>query len=96
MLDQVLTLPDGRKVGFNDYNEGMAPSATPVIYCHGGPGCRILDNKAISVARGHNLRIVAIDRPGYGLSSLKPGAATPPLLPFPPPPSPSLSCSCEI
>ena len=33
----------------------------------------MLDNKAQAIARELNLRVIAIDRPGYGLSSLKPG-----------------------
>jgi len=70
MIDQTLTLPDGRTVGFSDY--GKAGDA-PVIWCHGGPGSRLEAAAAGVAAQALGLRVIGIDRPGYGLSSLNTG-----------------------
>ena len=70
MLDQVLTLADGRTVGFSDYGQ---KDGAPVLWCHGGPGNRLPSAGAHEAAAARGLRIIGIDRPGYGLSSLRPG-----------------------
>ncbi len=70
MLDQTLMRPDGRSVGFSDY--GRIGDA-PVIWCHGGPGSRLEAAAAGAAAQVLGLRIISIDRPGYGLSSPNPG-----------------------
>lgn len=78
-MDQVLSLPDGRTVGYNDYGsrspgEDRARDHVTVIHCHGGPGSRILDPTVWAAGcRARHLRLVGIDRPGYGLSSPQPG-----------------------
>ncbi len=69
-MDQNLTLSDGRTVGFIDYG---AESGAPVIWCHGGPGSRLEAASAAEAGRALGLRIVGIDRPGYGLSTPRPG-----------------------
>jgi pimeloyl-ACP methyl ester carboxylesterase len=66
MLDQTLILPDGRSVGFSDYG---SPSAVPVIWCHGGPGSRL---QGAAAGAQPALRVIGIDRPGYGLSTPQP------------------------
>ncbi len=70
MIDQTLTLPDGRTIGFSDYGK---VSGAPVIWCHGGPGSRLEAAAAGAAAQALGLRIISIDRPGYGLSSLNSG-----------------------
>lgn len=53
-------------MGFADFG---APNGTPVLWCHGGPGSRL---EAVSLgeqAAAAGLRIVGIDRPGYGKST---------------------------
>jgi len=67
MLDQTLLLSDGRSVGFSDYG---SPGAVPVIWCHGGPGSRL---QGASAGAQPSLRVIGIDRPGYGLSTPNPG-----------------------
>ncbi len=61
-----LTLADGRRLGYAQYG---APAGRPVLYLHGLPGsrleCRLID----SGARAAGLRVIAPDRPGYGLST---------------------------
>ncbi len=59
-------LPDGRELGYAEYG---SPTGLPVFYVPGFPSSRIegagLDPEASKVGA----RIIAIDRPGYGLSS---------------------------
>jgi pimeloyl-ACP methyl ester carboxylesterase len=68
--DQTIRLAGGRTVGFADYGIG---DATAVLWCHGGPGSRLepvfLRREATEAA----LRVIGIDRPGYGLSTPQPG-----------------------
>jgi pimeloyl-ACP methyl ester carboxylesterase len=56
------------------YGEYGAPEGKPVFYLHGHPGSRLdwpsfvdLDDSAAEL----NVRIIAIDRPGHGLSDFK-------------------------
>ena len=70
MIDQTLPVSDGRTVGFSDYGGGRG---TPVIWCHGGPGSRLEAAAAGAAAASLGLRIIGIDRPGYGLSSVRRG-----------------------
>lgn len=71
-IDQQITLADGRKLGYSEYG---APDGKPVLYFHGSPGSRISwpafnpDDHAARL----NARIIAVDRPGYGLSDAKRG-----------------------
>jgi pimeloyl-ACP methyl ester carboxylesterase len=69
-LDQTICLSSGRVVGFADYGR---PDGTAVIWCHGGPGSRLEPAYVAPAAVEAGLRIVGIDRPGYGLSTPEPG-----------------------
>jgi pimeloyl-ACP methyl ester carboxylesterase len=68
--DQTIRLASGRTVGFADY--GIA-DATAVLWCHGGPGSRLEPAYLRREATEAGLRIIGIDRPGYGLSPPQPG-----------------------
>ncbi len=68
--DQAILVADSRTVGFVDYG---SPAATAVLWCHGGPGSRVEPAHLRSRANAAGLRIVGIDRPGYGLSTVQPG-----------------------
>ncbi|HEY6790193.1 MAG TPA: alpha/beta hydrolase [Trebonia sp.] len=70
MEDQTITLASGRTVGFADYG---VPGATAVLWCHGGPGSRLEPGYLRREAGEAGLRIIGIDRPGYGLSAPQPG-----------------------
>jgi pimeloyl-ACP methyl ester carboxylesterase len=70
MQDQRIQLADGRVVGFADCGP---PAATAVLWCHGGPGSRIEPAHLAAEATQAGLRIIGIDRPGYGLSTPQPG-----------------------
>ena len=69
-MDDTIQLSDGRTVGFADFG---TPGATAVLWCHGGPGSRLEPAHLVSDAVESGLRIVGIDRPGYGLSTIQPG-----------------------
>lgn len=65
--DNILPLPDGRQLGYAAYG---APDGMPVLYFHGAPGSRrsiFADMAAVAAQRG--VRLIAPERPGYGLSA---------------------------
>jgi pimeloyl-ACP methyl ester carboxylesterase len=68
--DQTIRLASGRTVGFADHGNS---GDTAVIWCHGGPGSRLEPAYVAPSAVDAGLRIVGIDRPGYGLSTPEPG-----------------------
>jgi pimeloyl-ACP methyl ester carboxylesterase len=70
MKEGTVTAPDGRTVGFADYGSA---GQVPVIWCHGGPGCRLEPAYFAEDAARMGLRLVGIDRPGYGRSMPQPG-----------------------
>jgi pimeloyl-ACP methyl ester carboxylesterase len=65
-VDQTIGLASGHTVGFADYG---IPDATAVLWCHGGPGSRLEPAYLRRAASEAGLRIIGIDRPGYGLSA---------------------------
>ncbi len=44
-----------------------------MVWCHAGPGSRLEAAGSAVAAQSLGLRLIGIDRPGYGLSSLRPG-----------------------
>lgn len=64
-----LVLPDGRTLGWSEYG---SPSGTPILYHHGLPGSRLEAAAWHTPAASLGARIIAIDRPGIGLSSPHP------------------------
>jgi pimeloyl-ACP methyl ester carboxylesterase len=58
-------LPDGRHLGYAEYGR---PAGRPIFYFHGFPGCRLEAAPVHETAGAVGVRIVAFDRPGYGLS----------------------------
>jgi pimeloyl-ACP methyl ester carboxylesterase len=70
-LDQAPRLPSsGRVVGFADHGR---PGDTAVLWCHGGPGSRNEPAYVAPAAVEAGLRIIGIDRPGYGSSDVAVG-----------------------
>ncbi|KAJ0310688.1 hypothetical protein Brms1b_008641 [Colletotrichum noveboracense] len=67
---EVLTLPDGRKLGYSQY--GLS-TGKPIFYCHGLPGSRVEAGHLHEAALETGARIIATDRPGMGLSTFLPG-----------------------
>ena len=70
MRERSITLRDGRALAFAEYGD---PAGKPVFYFHGFPGSRIEASLAVSAAHETHVRLIAIDRPGYGRSEFKPG-----------------------
>jgi pimeloyl-ACP methyl ester carboxylesterase len=68
-LSQVLTLSDGRQVGYAEWGD---PAGMPVVYCHGFPGSRLEARLADGPAKALGIRLIAPDRPGFGISSPDP------------------------
>lgn len=62
---QSIDLSDGRKLGFAEYG---LPDGHPVLFFHGMPGSSRLHADMTDVAVRSDVRLVAVDRPGYGLS----------------------------
>jgi pimeloyl-ACP methyl ester carboxylesterase len=73
--DHLLVLADGRRVAVDT----TGPEAGPVVlFLHSAPGSRHLDpDPAATIAAG--VRLVTVDRPGYGQSSPLPDGAVPSL-----------------
>lgn len=66
---QIFTLPDGRKLGFAEYG---SPTGKPLLYFHGYPSSRIEAEPLDAYARENNIRVLALERPGFGTSTAVP------------------------
>ena len=65
-----VVLPDGRRLGYAEYG---APNGTPVLFFHGAPGSRHIHADMADIAARRNVRLIAVERPGYGLSDAQAG-----------------------
>lgn len=63
----LLQLPGGAKVGLAVYGD---PDGFPVLAFHGTPASRLMYRKGDEAAATLGLKLIAPDRPGYGLSPL--------------------------
>jgi pimeloyl-ACP methyl ester carboxylesterase len=68
--DGTLRLSDGRRLGYAWYGQ---PDGEPVFLFHGHPGSRLEGRFTRRAAAAAGLRVIALDRPGYGLSDFQPG-----------------------
>lgn len=62
-------LPDGRMLAFDDVGD---PAGRPVLYLHGTPDCRLARHPDDRIAAELGIRLVAVDRPGWGRSDAHP------------------------
>jgi pimeloyl-ACP methyl ester carboxylesterase len=67
---RVVRLRDGRRLG---YAERGAPDGHPVLDFHGNPGSRLSFWGNDEVIGASGARLIAVDRPGIGLSDPQPG-----------------------
>ena len=72
ILNRKFTLPDGRKLGYDVHGP---TTGRPVFYFHGTPSARVEWEFCGSeeLLEKLELRIIAVDRPGMGLSDFQPG-----------------------
>ena len=68
-LDNHISLRDGRRLGYAEYG---VRAGKPVLFFHGIPGSRLEHHPDQNIVKAHKLRIIAPDRPGYGISDPEP------------------------
>ncbi len=66
MEEQTITLRDGRTLAYAEYGDAKG---VPAFYFHGTPGCRLEAEHLHAAAIVARVRIVAVDRPGFGGST---------------------------
>jgi len=75
MTDHAVTLPDGRTLAFDEHGD---PRGRPIVFLPCSPGSRRLDpDPATTAAAG--VRLLTVDRPGYGASTALPESIVPTL-----------------
>lgn len=67
-LDRTMQLGDGRSLAFSEWGD---PGGRPVVLLHGTPGSRLMCPD-IDTTEAAGVRLVTIDRPGYGGSDPRP------------------------
>lgn len=67
---KTITLKDGRTLGYAEYG---TPDGKPIFYFHGNPSSRLEGWRLDEPAKHINAHIIAVDRPGFGLSDFKVG-----------------------
>ncbi|KAI9929487.1 hypothetical protein ASPWEDRAFT_41303 [Aspergillus wentii DTO 134E9] len=68
-LHQTLPLHNGRTLGYAEYGPA---TGFPLLYFHGFPSSRLEASELVNIANRRKLRIIAPDRPGFGLSTFQP------------------------
>ena len=68
-MDKTIKLPDGRRLS---YAENGDPKGTPILFFHGTPSSRYLRFPDDSFTGSLGIRLITIDRPGFGLSDHQP------------------------
>ncbi|WOE74020.1 alpha/beta fold hydrolase [Alterisphingorhabdus coralli] len=66
----IFRLKDGRALAYQCFGDA---SGFPTFYFHGTPSSRLEAGFADAAALDHGLRLIAIDRPGFGQSDFLPG-----------------------
>lgn len=64
-----IRLRDGRRLAFTESGD---LEGTPVIFLHGNPGSRYMRHPNDRLTASLGVRLIAPDRPGYGLSDYQP------------------------
>ncbi len=70
MTDGQVAVDGGRSLGYAEYGDR---NGWPLFYCHGFPGSRIEARFAHEIGARRGVRIIAVDRPGFGGSCFQPG-----------------------
>ncbi|KAH7193796.1 Alpha/Beta hydrolase protein [Fusarium flagelliforme] len=69
LTHQAHTLSDGRQLGFAEYGKS---NGHPIFYFHGFPSSRLEAQPIDEIAQRVGVRLIALDRPGFGLSTPNP------------------------
>ena len=72
MREGTVRLREGRLLGYAEYGD---PRGAPVLLLHGLPGSRFQRHPDESIARRIGVRLIVLERPGFGLSSPAPGGS---------------------
>ena len=64
-----VSLASGRRLSFDDVGD---PSGRPVFFLHGCPGSRLSRHPDDAIAGRAGVRLISVDRPGYGSSDADP------------------------
>lgn len=67
--DRSIHRPNGRRVSWCEFGD---PHGWPLVYCHGTPGSRFEGALFARAAAARGIRLIALDRPGYGNTSPSP------------------------
>jgi pimeloyl-ACP methyl ester carboxylesterase len=65
-----IQLGDGRRLGYAEWGD---PGGAPLFYFHGWPGSRVEGRLGDEAAKANGVRLIALDRPGMGLSDFRDG-----------------------
>jgi len=65
---QRIRLKDGRQLCYGKFGD---PNGSPIFHFHGYPGSRLEGRLVSKMASRCNVRLIAVDRPGMGLSDFK-------------------------
>jgi pimeloyl-ACP methyl ester carboxylesterase len=65
-----ISLKDGRRLAYAEYGD---PHGKPVFLFHGIPGSRIFRPPLDDLTARKRVRLITVDRPGYGGSDFQPG-----------------------
>lgn len=68
--DLTVAVGGGRVLAADDVGD---PDGRPVVYLHGAPDCRLARHPDDGIAAAAGVRLLAVDRPGYGASDPDPG-----------------------
>ncbi len=66
---QSLTLSDGRNLAYAEFGDAHG---RPVFFLHGQPGNRLFRHPDDGIASSLGIRLITVDRPGYGPSDFQP------------------------
>jgi pimeloyl-ACP methyl ester carboxylesterase len=66
---RIFKLADGRAICYAEYGR---PQGRPLLWFHGYPASRFEAIGADHIAKARNIRLLALDRPGFGLSTHDP------------------------
>ena len=64
-----ISLDDGRVLGYEEWGD---PEGEPLFFLHGTPGCRLSRHPDATLWGQLKLRVITMDRPGYGVSTASP------------------------